>query len=148
MERTKEMINSMFKTVITVALITSICITGVLSFGVSSVGAKTKKQPKLSAYSVKIVKGSKKTIRIKNGEGKWSIKNKRIVKVQKKTKKYITIKPIKAGHAVIICKSKGEILKCKVRVLNKKSGKTTDHNAGIMIGVNCNSIRNIHKVKR
>ena len=71
-----------------------------------------------------IAKGGKKTIKLTNGKGKWSIKNKGIVKVQKKSGKYITIKPIKAGRTVVACKTKEKTLKCKVPVINNKIWKS------------------------
>lgn len=83
---------------------------------------EAKAAPKLSAKSVTLAYGGKHTIKLQNGKGKWTVQGDDVVKVTKITKTQITLAPVKAGTASVICKSGKKKLKCRVVVLNNNIG--------------------------
>ena len=105
---------------------TVIAIAAVGTVTLSTETAEAKATPKLSKKSVMIAKGGSQTIKLKNGKGKWSVKKNGVVRIKKKTKKSITLVPVKPGKTVVSCKVKGKKLKCKVRVLNNRVGSVND----------------------
>ena len=110
-----------FKKIIAAILIVSVSMTGTMALTTDTAAAKST--PKLSKKSVLIAKGGRQTIKLKSGSGKWKIQNPKVAKIKKKSKKSVTIVPVKAGKTVLTCKSGGKTLKCQVKVLNNKVGK-------------------------
>ena len=107
------------------ALVLAVCLCFTAAFSMAAVPAEAKAAPKLSAKSVKIAMGGTKKITLKNAsKGKWSIEDNGVAVIKKKARKYATVKPLKAGTATLTCKAGGKTLKCKVRVLNNRIGKT------------------------
>ena len=109
---------------ISLILIAVMCLSGVIFLSPQQADALSKgnKTPKLSASSVFLAKGGSRTITLKNGKGNWSVAGSGIVKIKKKTKKAITVTPVKPGTATIICRCGKRKLKCKVKVLNERIG--------------------------
>ena len=101
-----------------------VCFGGVMAG--STVTVEAKAAAKLSAKSVTIAMGGQKTIKLKNGKGKWTIQGNGVAKIKKKTKTYATITPIKAGTTTLTCKVGKKTLKCTVNVLNNRVGSTKD----------------------
>lgn len=85
--------------------------------------AEAKAAPKLSAKYVTVAYGGRKTIRLQNGKGRWSVEDEGIVKVTKQTKTSVTVRPVHAGTATITCKVGKKKLQCRVKVLNNRTGK-------------------------
>lgn len=93
--------------------------------------AKAKK-PKLSKKSVTVTKGKTKTIKLsragKKASVKWKINKKKVVKLSKKKKTSCKIKGLKKGSVTLKCnvkvRKKTYHLKCKVKVVNKKTVST------------------------
>lgn len=97
--------------------------------------AEAKAAPKLSEKSVTVAYGGKKTIKLKNGKGNWTVVDDGIVTVTKKTKTSITVKPVHAGTATIKCKVGKKTLQCKVKVLNNSIGDVmTDFDSAMVVG--------------
>lgn len=108
---------------LSLALAACLCFTA--AFSMSAVTADAKAKPALSATSVKIAMGGSKKITLKNAKkGKWTIENNGVAVIKKKAAKYVTIKPLKAGTTTLTCKAGKKTLKCRIRVLNNKIGKT------------------------
>lgn len=83
----------------------------------TSPGAK-----RLSTIYVKVAKGGAKTIKLKKGKGKWSLGGSGTIKFGKKTGKYVTVKPLKAGVETVYCKVGKATYICTVKVLNNSVG--------------------------
>lgn len=106
------------------ALVLAACVSFAGTFAASAFPAEAKAKAKLSAKSVTIAMGGTQKITLKNAKkGKWSIQGNGVAAIKKKTKKYVVIKPLKAGTATLTCKAGKKKLTCKVRVLNNKVGK-------------------------
>lgn len=95
--------------------------------------AKSAKKIALSNKKITLVKGKKKTVKIKNAKGKkvkWSIKKKSIAKIKKKGKYAVRVTAKKKGKTTLVCKykkgKKWKKLTCKVVVNNKKTTKKKD----------------------
>lgn len=75
------------------------------------------KEIKLSSKSIKLKKGKKLKIRIKNAEGKvkWSLSNKK-AKIKKKKNNYIIIKGRKKGSVTVKAKTGGKTYKLKIKI--------------------------------
>ena len=116
----KLMKNRFAKRTLSLILTLCMCLTGIVAF--SSVPAEAKAKPKLSSKSVMIAMGGKQKIKLKNGKGKWTIRNDGVATITKRTKKYVVVKPLKAGQTVVTCKVGKKKLKCKVRVVNNIIG--------------------------
>lgn len=104
------------------------------AFTLVTVPAEAKSTPKLSSKSVPLAMGGTQKIKLKNGSGKWSIKGTGVIRIKKKTKKYITVAPVKAGTATVYCKAGKKKLKCKVRVLNNSAGSVKDTGNAWVVG--------------
>lgn len=96
--------------------------------GVVPVSAKNKKTL-LSAKTVIVNQGKKKIIQLKNPSKKvkWTVANKKIVKIQKKSgkkKNKITIKGLKAGKTKITATCAGKRYTVKITVKKKKETST------------------------
>lgn len=112
-------------------------LTVVMAIGIIPSQTIAAKKPKLSASSIKVLVGSKKTLKLKNGNNKakvaWKINKPGIAKIVAKSTKgksaYVTVKGIKKGNAKIMAtyKLSGKSLKlsCKVIVKNKETNATT-----------------------
>ena len=92
-----------------------------------SVKLKGKKaKTMLSATSLTLAKGGSHQIKLKKGKGKWSVSGSSIIGVAKKTDKYITVTPKKAGTAKVTCKVGKKSYTCTVRVINNRIGNPKD----------------------
>ena len=96
---------------------------------------EAKAAPKLSTKSVTLAYGGKKTIKLSNGKGKWTVAGDGVVTVTKQTKTSITVKPVHSGTATIKCRVGKKTLQCKVKVLNNSIGDVmTDFNGAMVVG--------------
>lgn len=91
--------------------------------------AKKASKPALSPKTVKVTKGAKKKVNLKNAKG-YKIttvksKNKKIATVSKKGKTAFLVKGVKAGKTTVFCTAKKNglkaTLKCDVKVNKKKT---------------------------
>ena len=110
------------------------CVLMVGSFAALTEPAEAKAPPKLSSKSVTLAMGGTQKIKLKNGTGKWSIKGTGVIRIKKKTKKYVTVAPVKAGTATVYCKAGKKKLKCKVKVLNNSAGTVRDIGRAWVVG--------------
>lgn len=110
------------KRIAALALAVCVCLTWTAAVP-GTAEAKTKK---LSASYVTLAQGGSKTVRLSYGSGKWKIKNAGVARLTGKTKRSVKVLPKKPGTTVLVCRSGGKTLKCKIRVLNKKKGKLRD----------------------
>lgn len=125
----KKQLNRILSLILTVC----VCLTGILA--VSAFPAEAKAAPKLSSKSVMIAMGGKQKITLKNGKGSWKVKSNGVVKISKKTKKYVTVKAVKAGTTTVTCKVGKKKLTCKVKVLNNSIGDPTkDMGRSLVVG--------------
>ena len=108
------------KRFLTLAIVLFVCITGI--FAVATVPSEAAGKPTLSSKSVMIAMGGTQKITLKNGSGKWTIKDTSVARISSKTKKYAVVKPVKAGSTVLTCKVGSKKLTCKIKVLNNKTG--------------------------
>lgn len=98
-----------------------------LVFGAASfeIAAAASSAPKLSVQSMSIKAGSTKELRVKNTSKKikWSVSDKKIAVVKSTGKAKAKVIAKKAGTCVVTAKISNKCkLKCKVKVLPKKSG--------------------------
>lgn len=105
-----------------------ICVLCVSCLALLSVSFGASGSPKLNKTSKKIRAGKKFTLRVYNTSKtvKWSVRNKKVLKIVSKGKYTATFKGLKKGSATVTAKVSGKKLKCKVKVRykNNTKGKT------------------------
>ena len=102
-----------------------ICISAIVS--ASTIPVEAKAAPKLTAKSVTIAMGGSQTIKLYNAEqGKWVLRSNGVARIKKRSRKNVTVVPLKAGTTTLTCKVGRKTLKCKVKVLNNSIGGVED----------------------
>ncbi|MBR3124208.1 MAG: hypothetical protein IKF42_02070 [Mogibacterium sp.] len=121
------------KRTLSLMLVCCLAVAGALAFSTTMTEARS--EPKLSAKSLTLAMGGSHKISLKNGNGTWSVQNNGVVRISKKTKKYVKIMPLKSGTATLYCKTGNRKLECKIKVLNDKIGEAeTDLGYALVTG--------------
>lgn len=120
--------SKVMKRVFTIMLSIVLMCNLLVSFKVTNVEAKSKIQ--LSKKSATIYVGKTKTIKLKNvnKKVKWTVKNKKLVTISKKSGQYknkITIKGKKAGKTTVIAKIGKKKYQCSIAVKKEQIEETT-----------------------
>lgn len=96
------------------------------SLALLTVSFSAASSPKLNKTNKKIRAGKTFTLKVKNTDKKvkWSVNNKKVLKITHKGNYSATFKARKKGKAAITAKAGGKKLKCKVTVTKKKAKKS------------------------
>jgi hypothetical protein len=93
----------------------------VITLALLSVSFNATGSPKLNCSKKSINRGAIFTLKVKNTSKKvkWSVNNKKVLKIKSKSKSKATFVGLKKGRATVTAKVNGKKLKCRVIVKNK-----------------------------